>query len=119
ITSTLFRTILNREVANSFGIRDASDELLGFAVFPRACFFNHSCRPNILKKRREGLLAGGGIADDHKSTRGRQMEYWSTRLIQEGEECCISYGDILADVEERRARLEDMYFFLCSCPRCL
>ncbi|KAG0278750.1 hypothetical protein BGZ95_003245 [Linnemannia exigua] len=116
ITSTLFRTILYREVANSFGIRDASDELLGFAVFPRACFFNHSCRPNILKKRRQGL--GGGVAG-HKSARARQMEYWSTRLIQEGEECCISYGDILAGVEERRARLEDMYFFLCSCPRCL
>ncbi|KAF9129237.1 hypothetical protein BGW39_004325 [Mortierella sp. 14UC] len=56
ITSTLFRTILYREVANSFGIRDASDELLAFAVFPRACFFNHSCRPNILKKRRLGYV---------------------------------------------------------------
>ncbi|KAF9911771.1 hypothetical protein EC991_002499 [Linnemannia zychae] len=106
ITSTLFRALLYREVANSFGIRDASDELLGFAVFPRACFFNHSCRPNILKKRRLGCKA-------------RQMEYWSTEFIQKGEECCISYGDILVGVEERRARLEDMYFFECSCPRCL
>jgi hypothetical protein len=106
VTSTLFRTILYREVANSFGIRDASDEILGFAVFPRACFFNHSCCPNILKKRRVGL-------------RARQMEFWSTELIQEGEECCINYGDILAGVEERKARLESMYFFHCSCPRCL
>ncbi|KAF9919490.1 hypothetical protein FBU30_010964 [Linnemannia zychae] len=106
ITHTLFRTILYREVANSFGIRDSSDELLGFAVFPRACFFNHSCRPNVLKKRRQSLQT-------------RQMEYWSSSVILEGEECCISYGDISTGVEERRARLEDMYFFTCSCSRCI
>ncbi|KAF8932665.1 hypothetical protein BGZ47_011254 [Haplosporangium gracile] len=108
IDNTLFRTILYREVANSFGIRDSSDELLGFAVFPRASFFNHSCRPNIQKKRRQSS----------HTVRTRQMEYWSTTVIGEGEECCISYGDISTDVMERRARLEDMYFFWCSCPRC-
>ncbi|KAK3830813.1 MAG: hypothetical protein JOS17DRAFT_673318, partial [Linnemannia elongata] len=109
IDNTFFRTILYREVANSFGIRDSSDELLGFAVFPRASFFNHSCRPNIQKKRRQST----------RDVRARQMEYWSTSVIKEGEECCISYGDISTGVEERRARLEDMYFFRCSCLRCL
>ncbi|KAF9113038.1 hypothetical protein BGX27_002344 [Mortierella sp. AM989] len=106
IDNILFRTILYAEVANSFGIRDASDELLGFAVFPRACFFNHSCRPNIEKKRRCGDKA-------------RQMEYWSTRVIEQGEECCISYGDISKGRAERQSRLEDMYFFKCSCVRCI
>ncbi|KAF9563542.1 hypothetical protein EC968_004814 [Mortierella alpina] len=106
IDNNLFRAILYREVANSFGIRDASDELLGFAVFPRACFFNHSCRPNIEKKRRQGGKA-------------RQMEYWSTRPIAAGEECCISYGDISTGWKERQERLQDMYFFTCSCLRCL
>ncbi|KAG0017201.1 hypothetical protein BGZ80_008531 [Entomortierella chlamydospora] len=106
IDNNLFRTILYAEVANSFGIRDASDELLGFAVFPRACFFNHSCRPNIEKKRRQGGKA-------------RQMEYWSTCVIEQGEECCISYGDISKGRAERMSRLEDMYFFRCSCVRCI
>ncbi|KAF8977877.1 hypothetical protein BGZ46_007047 [Entomortierella lignicola] len=106
INNSLFRTILYAEVANSFGIRDASDELLGFAVFPRACFFNHSCRPNVQKKRRQG-------------DKSRQMEYWSTRVIEQGEECCISYGDISKGREERQNRLEDMYFFRCSCTRCV
>ncbi|KAG0355250.1 hypothetical protein BC939DRAFT_502519 [Gamsiella multidivaricata] len=106
INNTLFRTILFGEVANSFGIRDASDELIGFAVFPRACFFNHSCCPNVQKQRRQG-------------DRARQMEYWSTRLIEEGEECCISYGDITTSKEDRQERLWEMYFFRCSCPRCL
>ncbi|KAF9965020.1 hypothetical protein BGZ70_005541 [Mortierella alpina] len=104
--NNLFRAMLYREVANSFGIRDASEELLGFAVFPLACFFNHSCRPNVEKKRRQGNKA-------------RQMEYWSTRAISAGEECCISYGDISTGWKERQERLQDMYFFTCSCPRCL
>ncbi|KAF9396812.1 hypothetical protein BGX21_009403 [Mortierella sp. AD011] len=98
IDNNLFRTILYAEVANSFGIRDASDELLGFAVFPRACFFNHSCRPNIEKKRRQGGKA-------------RQMEYWSTCVIEKGEECCISYGDISKGRAERMSRLEDIQYF--------
>ncbi|KAG0003548.1 hypothetical protein BGZ65_001594, partial [Modicella reniformis] len=95
LDNVLFRTILFAEVANSFGIRDGSEELLGFAVFPRACFFNHSCRPNIDKRR-------------HQGNKTRQMEYWSTRVIEADEECCISYGDISKGREERQERLEDI-----------
>ncbi|KAG0034650.1 hypothetical protein BGZ81_003694 [Podila clonocystis] len=117
IDQATFRAILYREVANSFGIRDASDELLGFAVFPRACFFNHSCFPNVQKKRATG--SPSKKQDGEEKQRVRQMEYWSTRYIQAGEECCISYGDISKNREERQQRLEEMYFFRCSCPRCI
>ncbi|KAI9239652.1 MAG: hypothetical protein BYD32DRAFT_410542 [Podila humilis] len=117
IDHTTFRAILYREVANSFGIRDASDELLGFAVFPRASFFNHSCCPNMQKKRATG--SPSKVQDGKEKQRVRQMEYWSTREIQAGEECCISYGDISKSHEERQQRLEEMYFFRCSCPRCI
>ncbi|GJJ69700.1 hypothetical protein EMPS_02048 [Entomortierella parvispora] len=102
IDSALFRNILYREVANSFGIRDSSDELLAFAIFPRASYFNHSCRPNVEKRRV-----------------GRHFEYWSTTTIGENEECCISYGDINPGRIERQRRLEDMYFFRCNCLRCI
>lgn len=117
IDHATFRAILYREVANSFGIRDASDELLGFAVFPRACFFNHSCCPNVQKRRATGSPSKKQSGEEQQ--RVRQMEYWSTREIQAGEECCISYGDISKSREERQQRLEDMYFFRCSCPRCV
>ncbi|KAF9428873.1 hypothetical protein BGZ94_000705 [Podila epigama] len=118
IDHATFRAILYREIANSFGIRDASDELLGFAVFPRACFFNHSCRPNVQKQRATGSpsLAKNSTG---AANRVRQMEYWSIREIQAGEECCISYGDITPSRKERQQRLEEMYFFHCSCSRCL
>ena len=44
--SALFRDLVYREIANSFGIWDSKDitdssELLGYAVFPSASFFNH------------------------------------------------------------------------------
>ncbi|KAF9581506.1 hypothetical protein BGW38_001451 [Lunasporangiospora selenospora] len=114
-----FRTILFREVANSFGIRDEADELLGFAVFPRACFFNHSCRSNIEKR-----LNRLGTCHPLQQQKGgmeapRQMEYWSRQVIEEGEECCISYGDMTPGRAERQERLEEEYFFRCCCPRCV
>ncbi|KAF9359075.1 hypothetical protein BGX34_008557 [Mortierella sp. NVP85] len=105
IDNTLFRRIAFSEVANSFGIWDPSFELFGYVVYPRASFFNHSCRPNIDKKRRQ-------------SGKLRQMEYWSARTIEAGEECCISYGDILVSRKERQDKLEEGFFFRCSCVRC-
>ncbi|KAG0044974.1 hypothetical protein BGZ83_009750 [Gryganskiella cystojenkinii] len=102
IDSTLYRTMLYREVANSFGIRDSSDELLAFAIFPLASYFNHSCRPNVEKRRV-----------------GRHFEYWTTVPIEQDEECCISYGDIGPGRIERQKRLEDAYFFHCNCVRCV
>lgn len=106
IDNTLFRTVFYSEVANAFGIWDSSYEYLGGTIFPRAVFFNHSCRPNIDKKRRQG----------HKT---RQMEFWSNTVIEAGEECCISYGDITVSRKERQESLETAYFFRCSCARCL
>ncbi|KAK3812993.1 MAG: hypothetical protein J3Q66DRAFT_257634, partial [Benniella sp.] len=105
IDNTLFRRIAFSEIANSFGIWDPSFELFGYVVYPRASFFNHSCRPNIDKKRRQ-------------SGKLRQMEYWSARTIEAGEECCISYGDILVSRKERQDKLEEGFFFRCSCVRC-
>ncbi|KAF9976632.1 hypothetical protein BGZ73_008171 [Actinomortierella ambigua] len=119
IDHVAFRSMLYKEKANSFGIRDKSDELLGFAVFPRACFFNHSCDPNIRKKHAvQALPCVGGADGEDTTVRRRTMAFHATRRIQQGEECCISYGDISASRVERQARLEEEYFFPCSCARC-
>ncbi|KAG0263150.1 hypothetical protein DFQ27_001894 [Actinomortierella ambigua] len=119
VDHSAFRSMLYKEIANSFGIRDESDELLGFAVFPRACFFNHSCDPNIQKRRDIRELPCVVGADGKGTTvRRRTMAFYAARRIEEGEECCISYGDISADRAERQARLQEMYFFPCSCARC-
>ena len=101
----LFRQVLYREMSNSFGIWDPSEgsdqELLGWALHPKAVYFNHSCEPNIRKVRQ-----------------GRNMVFIAEHNIEEGEELCITYGSVAEPVEERRNRLLENYSFWCQCSRC-
>ncbi|WPG97787.1 Hypothetical protein R9X50_00056800 [Acrodontium crateriforme] len=92
---------------NAFGIRSGSEdgeEYMGYSLYPAASYFNHSCSPNIVKKRV-----------------GREWEFSSARDIEVGEECCITYlgGDEKdLTVDERRTRLSDVWGFKCMCTRC-
>lgn len=107
---TIFRSIYFRERANSFGLWENGEqeeitddlELLGYGIYPSAVYFNHSCDPNVLKKRD-----------------GRTFKFISKRYIRKGEEACISYGQVDDSVENRRSRLWEHYHFICQCSRCL
>lgn len=105
VNHDLFRQVLYREMSNSFGIWDPSEgsdqELLGWALHPKAVYFNHSCEPNIRKVRH-----------------GRNMVFIAEHNIEEGEELCITYGSVAEPVEERRNRLLENYSFWCQCSRC-
>ncbi|KAJ1929795.1 hypothetical protein IWQ60_000884 [Tieghemiomyces parasiticus] len=100
----LFDHILYRERANAFGYWDATaTELVGYGVFPKACFFNHACAFNVLKV-----------------SSGPHFEYVTTRPIVVGEELCIYYGnDPDESVDERQERLFATYHFHCRCMRCI
>lgn len=91
---------------NSFGIRSPDgEEYMGYALYPTASYFNHSCEPNISKARV-----------------GRQWIFQADRNIAVGEECCITYmGGDEKDMSrvERRARLQEHWGFTCMCFRCL
>ncbi|KAG0236548.1 E3 ubiquitin ligase [Actinomortierella wolfii] len=119
VNHTEFRSMLYKEVANSFGIWEGEDELLGYAVFPRACFFNHSCEPNIQKKRAllELPCVNKGTTTEHTTQRRRVMVFSATRKIKEGEECCISYGDIAAGRAERQDRLHQIAMKMVASER--
>lgn len=101
---------------NAFGIRsvdnvstvveteDPGSELLGYAVYPTASLFNHSCLPNVRKARE-----------------GRLWRFWSSREIEAGREVCITYlgGDERSlNVAERRERLKGGWEFECACEGC-
>lgn len=90
---------------NSFGIRsEDGEEYTGYALYPDASYFNHSCAPNISKARI-----------------GSEWVFTASRDIEVGEECCITYlgGDEKEmDVNERRARLMEHWGFECMCKRC-
>lgn len=107
VNATAFLALAERDSHNSFGIRsldDGGDEFLGYGVWPVASFFNHSCSPNVGKRRL-----------------GRRWEFWTSRRVERGEELCISYlgGDeVELDVGERRKRLSETWVFECGCVRC-
>ena len=90
---------------NSFGIRsEDGEEYMGFALYPTASYFNHSCRPNVSKQRV-----------------GSQWIFTAAQDISNGEECCITYlgGDEKEmSLLERRDRLKQHWGFKCMCKLC-
>ncbi|KAJ2721590.1 hypothetical protein GGI07_003881 [Coemansia sp. Benny D115] len=127
-THRLFRAVYYREKANSFGIWDcpaatadadtdtdtdtdgssgkdidlSESECVGFAIYPSAVYFNHSCAPNVAKSRSE-----------------RTYRFTSRRDIACDEELFIAYGSVSESAAERRKRLAEHFFFECSCERCI
>jgi SET and MYND domain-containing protein len=107
VTVSACRQIVARDSHNSFGIRSLEDdgsEFFGWGVWPEASFFNHSCQPNVAKRRV-----------------GRTWQFWAARDLECGEELLISYlGGDENDLNqtERRHRLRS-WGFDCSCSRCL
>ena len=106
ITSSIFRSILGKNLSNAFGIWsdtcEAEDkEYFGFGVFPSCSFFNHSCDPNIKKARVNNRIL-----------------FRTTRDIEKDEELCIDYGNYLNEnVLKRREELAE-WFFDCGCGKC-
>lgn len=90
---------------NMFGLWAPTEECLGYGVYPRASYFNHSCWPNTTFYKNE-------------ESKFPHMDFITALPIEEGEEVCISYIDISAGLMARRQTLLDKYFFHCTCQRC-
>ncbi|KAK4442349.1 SET domain-containing protein [Podospora aff. communis PSN243] len=105
----------SRETHNSFGIRslfDGGSEFFGYGVWPSASYFNHSCDPNLVRRRE-----------------GREWVFSAGREIHRGEQLYISYvnggkeelrdekGEVMG-WEERGRLLKKTWGFECACGRC-
>ncbi|KAK4569547.1 Histone-lysine N-methyltransferase set-6 [Recurvomyces mirabilis] len=107
-TTVLCRNLVNAGSHNAFGIRaggEDAEEYMGYGIWPVASYFNHSCAPNVAKKR----IGNGWV-------------FRAAGEIAVGDECCITYlgGDEKdLDVRERRARLSEVWGFTCQCCRCV
>lgn len=101
------RTLATRDSHNSFGIRSLDDEgseYFGFAVWPEASYFNHSCEPNVGKRRV-----------------GKTWEFWLLEDVKDDTELCITYlggEERELIVNNRRTRLMNTWGFECDCRRC-
>mmetsp|Transcript_19565 Transcript_19565/g.24699 ORF Transcript_19565/g.24699 Transcript_19565/m.24699 type:complete len:356 (-) Transcript_19565:2201-3268(-) len=82
------------------------DDDIGYAIYPYACYFNHSCSPNVSWKidRVKGAL------------------FYATAIrdIKEGEDVLISYfgDDQKVSTNRRKDYLREYYQFDCDCDRC-
>lgn len=109
INTDSIRNIIGRQLSNAFGVWSnvidesrEDKEFFGYAVYPTASFFNHSCDPNIIKKRI-----------------GNKLTFTTLRDINPKEELCINYGYSTEErVEVRRKDLKE-WFFDCACTRCI
>lgn len=107
VTPEILRTIKTHEVHNSFGIRSLEDEgseFFGYGVWPSASYFNHSCAPNIRRRRA-----------------GRTWIFEANSEIPAGKELQISYlsgEEATLTLAERRTRLRKTWGFDCLCQRC-
>jgi len=100
-------TIPARDSHNSFGIRSLEDdgsEFLGYGIWPVASYFNHSCAPNVEKRRV-----------------GRCWEFVAAREVWVGEELCITYqsGEDHLSRGQRKDALKRNWGFECCCEKCM
>lgn len=106
ITCQNIRDIIGKNLSNAFGIwsiqiEDEDKEFFGFGVYPSASYFNHSCSPNLIKKRIDNKLT-----------------FTTTKEIASNDELCIDYGNYLNEnVEKRKKELKE-WFFDCGCEKC-
>ncbi|KAI5205052.1 GroES-like protein [Aureobasidium subglaciale] len=112
ITAENLRDLAAKSSHNVFNIwsQDLDDggsggsECLGYGLWTAASYWNHSCGPNIWKRRE-----------------GRTWKFWAERDVTEGEALCISYlGGDEKDMtrQERRDKLKEHWKFDCACSRC-
>jgi len=72
------------------------------AIYHRASFFEHSCRPNLSKSFSEN----------------NEIIFWSPNGIKAKEHLTISYTDVLWETSNRRHHLKQTKHFECECERC-
>jgi hypothetical protein len=106
-TAGILFTLSSRDSHNSFGIRSLEDdgsEFFGYGCWPAASYFNHSCAPNVEKRRV-----------------GRAWEFRSGKDVKCGEELCITYlsgGERKLSRDKRMETLKKNWSFQCGCERC-
>ncbi|KAG7194940.1 uncharacterized protein KQ657_004049 [Scheffersomyces spartinae] len=105
VTTETVGAIIGRHLSNAFGIwcpDEGIDEFFGFAVYPLASFFNHSCIPNLKRVRTQ-----------------REVYFITTKeIFNPDEELCINYGNSIEENVQTRQLLLREWFFECGCPRC-
>ena len=98
--------MVNRIKLNGFSICDGESVAIGVALFDTPSFMNHSCRPNAMQTFLYGC---------------NQLPCLFLTAFEEilpTHEVCISYIDNTCPRSIRQERLDNDYFFRCTCYAC-
>ncbi|XP_070581944.1 histone-lysine N-methyltransferase SMYD3-like isoform X2 [Ptychodera flava] len=93
--------IFGRMVSNSFSVCDAEMKPIGVAIYPKVSLLNHSCDANCVAV-----------------FNGTEILIRSVRKLQQGEECFMSYIEVMSSTQERKQQLKEQYYFECDCQVC-
>ncbi|KAF4554163.1 SET domain-containing protein 6 [Elsinoe fawcettii] len=88
---------------NRFTVRSENGARDKMGIFPLSARLNHSCTPNVFHRHNHLI---------------NRLTIQALRDIQEGEEVCTSYIDIVHPTQERR-RLLRHWGFKCMCATCV
>lgn len=85
-------------------------------LFDKVTLFAHDCNPNTVHKLiirgKEEFCKGQDSIDSYTDT-GIAIEVRASRPIRRGDSITIHY------IVEQRAALMDIFYFNCTCSRCL
>ncbi|CAI6365129.1 unnamed protein product [Macrosiphum euphorbiae] len=97
--------IYGRMCINAFNILDDNLNTIGTGIYLAASVINHSCVPNATATFDGTTLRIGAVTD---------IEYSDPEL-----HVFISYLELMQTTSERRSELQNNYYFLCQCLRCV
>uniref|UniRef100_H2Y4A3 [histone H3]-lysine(4) N-trimethyltransferase n=1 Tax=Ciona savignyi TaxID=51511 RepID=H2Y4A3_CIOSA len=87
---------------NAIGLNDHRGiQTIGVGIYPTISMMNHDCMPNCVAMNN-----------------GPRLEVRALKIIQPGEELCISYIDSLETTRQRKEKLQMQYYFDCDCESC-
>ncbi|XP_041973756.1 histone-lysine N-methyltransferase SMYD3 isoform X2 [Aricia agestis] len=96
--------LYGRMVINSFTILDMDMNSIGTGIYLAASVIDHSCEPNAVATFDGKTISIRAIKD---------MPTLDWRQIR------ITYIDLMKTAYERQVELQDNYYFLCQCVRCM
>ena len=107
INAKIIRSIIGKRLTNVFAIWCEDElgeekEFFGYALYPSASFFNHSCQPNVIDQRIQSKYI-----------------FKLSRNVQKDEELVISYIPSENIPFQLRQQQLKQWFFDCLCQRCL
>ena len=93
---------------------------IGVMLDPLVAKFNHSCEPNVSIHRSQTTMSPGWVTSSQLSEAERNnfIHIIPLRDIQQGEELLNCYIVPTVSVHERKRKLQEDYFFDCTCPKC-